>query len=114
MNDHEVKMLALKSNCEELENELDELRNKNSRLRETINYMETNPLQETENIVLFDSEKGCFLTNTELCIRDLWNHSVAMDKIPKVIESVLKLCGKKLNAFQVRQSLETFILEKWG
>ena len=39
MNDHEVKMLALKSNCEELENELDELRNKNSRLRETINYM---------------------------------------------------------------------------
>ena len=50
-------MWALKSNCEELENELDELGKKNRRLRETINYMETNPIQETENIELIDSER---------------------------------------------------------
>ena len=87
-------MSAPKSNYEELENELAELSNKNRRLKETINYMETDPIQETENIELFDHENGCFSTNTELCIHKLLNHSVAMDKVPKVIESVSKLCGK--------------------
>ena len=114
MKDHEVKMSTLKSNREQLENELVELGNKNRRLRETINYMETNPIQETENIELFDSEKGCFSTSTELCIHDLLNHSVAMDKVPKVIESVLKLCGKKSERLPSETTIRNINIRKMG
>ena len=67
---------------------------KNKELKATINYMEIHPIQKTEGIQLFNTEKGCFSPNTIVCIHELLDYSVAMDKVPKVIESVLKLCGK--------------------
>ena len=64
MSDSELKISNLRNNYIELENDVAEAIKTNKELKATINYMETHPIQETEGIQLFNTEKGCFSRST--------------------------------------------------
>lgn len=94
LNNAKVQISELHSSLKVSENELIELRKKIKELNDTITYTETQ-VNNNDTIELFDKENGCFSHKTELCVHELLNNSVAMDKVPDVMRSVLKLCEKK-------------------
>jgi len=78
-----------RKNVEKLQNKITNIENENQLLHEQVNEM------NNENIVTFDYMRKCFTSDLQMCIYSLLQHHVSTAHITSVIESVLKLAGKK-------------------
>jgi hypothetical protein len=118
--DHDInettanEIQSLKMKIHELKQQLSEKNREITKLKEVVDELnvENIDLKKIDNMILFDEDKNCYISQLHACVYSLLDYQVSCENVSNVIESVLKLCNKTANRLPSVSTVNNWSIER--